>query len=198
MAARPGLWVGNLLFVARHGPEVVAVGLAAACVPNPVRAGRGRRVLWPVLGLVVAAAVIAILAVATLLLVVVRGSSAGRAAASTALMVLLGAGIGTLLLAAAHMGLGRRGAVPDRVLHRYAAELGCASGRPVVIGTSFGAWPRGTGDGTALLTAVLAELRDDRVGLLVAARDDRVAAWYAAHGGGQVDLDRPRMLAWRP
>lgn len=197
MAARPGLWVGNLLFVARHGPEVVAVGLAAACVPNPVRAGRGRRVLWPVLGLV-GAGVISILAVATLLLVVVRGSSAGRAASSTALMVLIGAGIGTLLLAAAHMGLGRRGAVPDRVLHRYAAELGRASGRPVVVGTSFGAWRRGTGDGTALLTAVLAELRDDRVGLLVAARDDRVAAWYAAHGGSQVDPDRPRMLAWRP
>lgn len=195
VAARPGLWLANLLFVAFHGPEVVAAGVAAACVPNPARAERARRVLWPVIGGLVAA----FLAAAILLLGgMATAVATGRDPAAVGLAVLIAAGIGALPLTVAHLVWDRRGAVSDRLLHRCAAELGRAADRPVVVGTWFGAWPRGTGEGTALLTAVLAELRADRVGLLVAARDDRVAAWYTAHGGLQVDVDRPHVLAWPP
>lgn len=149
-------------------------------------------------GLVLAGALAAVLAAVAALLVVASAGPTGRRAAAIGLVVLGGGGIGTLLAALTHLTLDRRGAVPDRLLHRRAAELEATAGRPVVVGSSFGAWPRGTGDGTALLTAVLAELHTDRVGLVVAARDHRVAAWYTAHGARPIDPDQPRLLTWPP
>jgi hypothetical protein len=86
----------------------------------------------------------------------------------------------------------------SRELHRQQAAVAGETGRPVVLGETFGAWPTGQGHGGRLLQAVLAELRADGVGLAVYAADAGVARWYRRHGGQVRDDGFPLIVTWAP
>lgn len=173
--ARPGYWLSHMLLIGVWGPSVVELGRAGARVSNPKRTGRRSR-----------PAPLVLLPTALLLLAVF-------AAAFWAGWLAVCAVVGLLAAAAVVM---LRSAHSTKELNRQRSALAQATGRPVTIGETFGAWPTGARGGTALLLAILAELHTDGVGLIVHAVDQDVADWYGRHGGQVRDADFPLIVSW--
>lgn len=80
-------------------------------------------------------------------------------------------------------------------MRQWTEQVRRESGREVVGGTWFGAWPRGGGSGTALLVYLRAEAGTDGSALVAMARSPRVAKVYVAHGAKASTSD-PALVAW--
>jgi hypothetical protein len=70
-----------------------------------------------------------------------------------------------------------------------------STGKHVIVGSLFGAWPRGTGAGTALITYLQIENGTDEQALVGLASSPRVAAGYIRRGA-QASSDHPLLIAW--
>jgi hypothetical protein len=187
----PLWWFVNLGIIGYRAGDVVYWSVAAATVPN--RAARPARHHWPTLLLF--AAIVLGFAVGLEYLPTTDGNPILIRMYDLAALAWLGLagafGWEVFLVRRSH---GR--SASD--IKARAEELSHSTGQSVAVGSLFGAWPRNTGAGSELLTALRVELASTDVILLADARDRRVAKFYVDKQHGQFDdpEHHPLRIVW--
>lgn len=194
----PGLaisWLRFLGYVGEHTGDVVQRGVAAVAVPNPVtRPSRTHaptialaRGLWA--GIVAALAAVAVWWMAT-------GSIDAEITS-----VALWAALGIVALSYVLQVVAKRVALAHNPeahgLQARADEIAAETGRPAVVAKNFGAWPRGTGAGRALMQDVIDETNASETVLVCYARNERVAELYRKAGAKDRGGPGSRLLVLR-
>ena len=180
-AAVPLYWLLHVQIVGVYGPSVIRLDRAAAIVPNP-RTGRRSRPAFRVLVPALMMEVILLAAVVVVLGLLV-GIALGLVLA--ALVAMLLSTVGVVFLS--------RNSGRELKVQRRALE---AAHQEVTVISSFAAWPKRTGHGGRLLTAVLAQLHTTKVRPILHAVDEAARLFYVHYGAKASNAAHQRVLSW--
>lgn len=187
--AYPLVWFHFFGGVSYFASQAVHHGVAVVVVPNPVLPGRRRP--RPLLRGLLAAVALVFAVLFLMVYLAVLDLDLGLAAIAVLAVCFV---VGAVQLGAGLIGHAGHG--PLRETEKILAADGTLAG-PIVRGHTFGAWPRKSGDFSALFEAVLAELHRTRVSLIVDARDEDVRAMYLNRFQGTApNPERPWHVAW--